>query len=113
MQVCNNGFWAIGQIATLVPQQVGPHLVEVVDILSKILNSDIFNILRVKNENLLKHFAKTVSITLGRLASVDPKKIAYSLPKVIKPWCKALCYISDSEEKVQAYQGLCEMIYQN
>jgi transportin-1 len=77
------------------------------------LNVDIINQLSQKDEQLLKHFAKTVSITLGRLCFMDPQNAAYCLPKVIKPWCIALRYIDGSDEKVQAYKGLCAMIPYN
>ena len=78
--------------------------------LAEILNTDILVLLSKKNELLLQHFAKTVSITLGRLASLDPEKASLCLPHVIKPWCLSLRYISGSDEKVQAFQGLCQMI---
>jgi len=59
------------------------------------------------------HFSKSISITLGRLGMIDPAATAYCLPKIIKPWCIALRYISGSEEKVQAFKGLCAMIPYN
>ncbi len=59
---------------------------------------------------MLKHFAKTLSISLGRLGKVDPQSSAYCLPRIIKPWCLALRYISGSDEKAQAFRGLCSMI---
>lgn len=49
---------------------------------------------------MLKHFSKTISITLGRLAGIDPEATAYCLPRIIKQWCIALRYISGSEEKI-------------
>jgi hypothetical protein len=39
--------------------------------------------------------------------------MAYCLPKIIKPWCLALRYIDKSQEKVQAFEGLCAMIPYN
>ena len=71
--------------------------------MSDILNTDILNILCKKNEPMLRHFSKTVSITLGRLASLDPEQCSLCLPLVIRPWCIALRYISGSDEKVQAF----------
>ena len=35
------------------------------------------------------------------------------MPRIIKPWCLALRYISGSEEKSQAFAGLCAMIPYN
>jgi hypothetical protein len=78
--------------------------------LAEILDTDIIQQLSEKNEEMLNHFSKTVAITLGRLGQIDPKNAANSLPKIIKPWCLALRYISVSDEKVQAFKGLCSMI---
>ncbi len=35
------------------------------------------------------------------------------MPRIIKPWCLALRYISVSDEKIQAFKGLCSMIPYN
>ncbi len=59
---------------------------------------------------MLKHFAKTLSITLGRLGRLDPESSAFCLPRIIKPWCISLRYIRGREEKAQAFRGLCSMI---
>jgi hypothetical protein len=58
----------------------------------------------------VKHFAKTLCITLGRLALVGPYDSAFCLPRIIKPLCISLRYISVSEEKSQAFRGICGMI---
>jgi hypothetical protein len=58
----------------------------------------------------VKHFAKTLCITLGRLALVAPYDSAFCLPRIIRPWCISLRYISVSEEKSQAFRGICGMI---
>ena len=99
MQVCNNGIWAIGEIAINCPEQVRPHLKELMKSFSSILSVDIFKVLQA-NQKLLYHLGRTVAITLGRLASMDPEGCAFCLPSIIKPWCIALRYISGTEEKV-------------
>jgi hypothetical protein len=99
MQVCNNGCWALGELAIKVPHQVKPYVKELIESLEKILNSDILTILSKRNDAMLKHFSKSVSITLGRIALVDPVESSKCLPKVIKPWCLALRYINDCDEK--------------
>ena len=111
--VCNNGCWLIGEIANKVPEQVKEHLTDIINILGDILGTDIIQQLSVQNEQTLRHFAKTISITLGRLGQIDPQQAAHCLPKIIKQWCLALRYISVSEEKVQAFRGLCAMIPYN
>jgi transportin-1 len=113
MQVCNNGCWAIGEISIRVPSLIKPYLRELIDSMAENLNTDAFTKLYKQNEQMFKHFAKTVSITLGRLATIDPQTSAYCLPKIIKPWCISLRYISGSDEKVQAFKGLCSMIPYN
>lgn len=79
-----------------------PRLVEIINTLSELLNTDVLNYLKpdeeefVSEDHIIKHFAKTISITLGRLGKVDPEQSAYCLPRIIKPWCLALRYISGS-----------------
>ena len=73
MLVCNNACWAMGEIALKVPEKVKLSLIEVINTLADILNSDILNQLLNKSENeIFRHFAKTISITLGRLGRIDP-----------------------------------------
>ena len=96
------------------PEQVKPILNDIINTLAELLNTDVITQLSNKHdEKLLSHFSKTISITLGRLGRVDPQSSAYCLPKIIKPWCLALRYISGSEEKGQAFRGLCSMIPYN
>jgi hypothetical protein len=71
--MCNNACWTIGEIANRAPQQVKPILKEIIDTLCELLNTDILNKIEKKQEDeILTHFAKTISITLGRLGKVDP-----------------------------------------
>ena len=72
MQVCNNSCWVIGEIARVVPDKVKAHLQELNGSLAEILNSGIFELVKEKNEQMLEHFTKTISITLGRLGAIDP-----------------------------------------
>ena len=39
--VCNNGCWAIGEIALALPEQVRKFMIEIINILADILNKDI------------------------------------------------------------------------
>jgi hypothetical protein len=41
---------------------------------------------------------------------IDPPRLAFVLPQIIKPWCLALRYIQSSDEKIQAFHGLCSMV---
>ena len=71
--VCNNACWAIGEIAICAPEQVIQSFVVIINTLADLLNSDIINQLTTEKENeMVKHFAKTISITLGRLGKMDP-----------------------------------------
>ena len=46
-------------------------LTDIINTLAELLNSDILNSIKDDNQ-MLKHFAKTISITLGRLGKLDP-----------------------------------------
>jgi len=39
--VCNNGCWAIGEIALALPDQVRKYMIDIINILADILNKDI------------------------------------------------------------------------
>jgi len=55
------------------PEQVKLSLKELIITLADILNTDILNQIKTNNEDqMVKHFAKTISITLGRLGRLDP-----------------------------------------
>lgn len=70
--VCNNASWTIGELAIKMPEFVKPFLIEIMNSLAEILNTDIITQLSQRNELFLQHFAKTVSITMGRLGKLDP-----------------------------------------
>ena len=101
--VCNNACWAIGEIARKIPEQAQSHLVDIINGFTLILSVEKLEQLSQKNKELLGHFSKTVAITLGRLCQIDPRQLAFCLPKIIKPWCIALRYIPNSDEKIQAF----------
>ena len=69
--VCNNACWAIGDIAGRVPEQIKPLLTDIINTLGDILNTEIISLISLKNDQLYKHFAKTISITLGKLGLID------------------------------------------
>lgn len=108
--VCNNSAWTIGEIARRVPEQARQYLNEIVESFAEILSVGVLEELSEKNKDLMAHFSKTVAITLGRLCLIDPQALSFCLPRIIKPWCIALRYISGSVEKAQAFRGLCSMI---
>lgn len=72
-----------------------------------LLNTEIFTSLNKKNDPLLAHFAKTVAITLSKIGNTHPKLASNYLPLIIKPWCVALRYLNNKEEKELAFKGLC------
>lgn len=111
--VCNNSCWVLGELAQINPEGMKKYSLDIIDTLSHILNRDLISFLQEKNEEILKHFAKTISITLGRFGLLKPEEASQYLPKIIKPWCIAVRYISVSEEKIQAFKGLCGMIPYN
>lgn len=71
--ICNNACWVLGDIAMRSPEQIKPIFKDVINSLADLLNSDVLSQLQQKDSNqILKHFAKTISITLGRLGKLDP-----------------------------------------
>lgn len=74
--VCNNSCWALGELAYINPDAMRKHTVEIINTLAEILGQDLISQLSLKNEEVLRHFAKTISITLGRLGQLDPEEAA-------------------------------------
>eukprot|EP00347_Sterkiella_histriomuscorum_P015989 403354925 len=108
--VCNNSCWALGELTQNHKETMKRYSTSIIQTLSDILNQDLLTQLSLKNEEILKHFSKTISITLGRLGLLNPEEASQYLPSIIKPWCVALRYMNASDEKVQAFKGLCGMI---
>jgi hypothetical protein len=100
IEVCNNGCWLIGEIANKLPEKVRPHLDEFMKIMTSILNTEIMLQLQKKNDQMMRHYSKTVAISVGRIGIIDPTISSKYLTQIIKPWCIALRYISGSEEKI-------------
>ena len=94
-------------MADALPHQVKPHLKQIIDIISKKLDTDKYSLFYKTYTKMYSHLSKSLSITLGKLVQLDPESSSYCLPKIIKPWCIALRYLDSSEEKEQAFRGLC------
>jgi hypothetical protein len=107
VDICNNACILLGEFAHKLPLAVKSHVSELFDVLGEILNSEAYVTFQKKNEMLIKRFAVTIAFTLGRLGMVDPILASTYLPKIIRPWCVSLRYISNSDEKRQAFAGLC------
>ena len=78
--------------------------------LAAILERGVLEKLSEQGEDTITHFARSVAITLGRVCVIDPQRLSYCLPRIIRPWCLALRYIESGTEKTEAFKGLCAMI---
>jgi transportin-1 len=111
--IYNNACCTIGEISGRIPQQVHPYAIEIVECFAQILGVGVLESLSEEHKEFREHFSKSVAISLGRVCLIDPQMLSSCLPKVIKPWCVALRYIQGSDEKAQAFRGLCAMIPYN
>lgn len=70
----------------------------------------------LSSKKLNKSLAQNIAITLGRLGLINPEGVAKHLDKIAKQWCVSLRYLkgdASSDEKFQAYKGLCYTIGRN
>lgn len=104
--VSNNASWSIGEICVKVgPDFMAPYLESIVPALISVL---------LRQQNQPQHMVmQNICITLGRLGVVCGPQMGKSLPDFIRIWCLVMRYTKLDHEKVNAFQGLCNMIKAN
>mmetsp|Transcript_83804 Transcript_83804/g.233748 ORF Transcript_83804/g.233748 Transcript_83804/m.233748 type:complete len:908 (-) Transcript_83804:117-2840(-) len=103
--VSNNASWAIGEICVKVgPDFMAPYLEQVVQPMAAILA-------RAPSQQPL--LLSNVSITLGRLGVVCGPQIAKAFGDFARPWCIIMRTTRLDLEKINAFQGLCNLIKAN
>lgn len=102
--VSNNASWAIGEICIKIgPELMAPYLDMVVLPLAGIL-------VRGQGQQLL---LSNVSITLGRLGMVCGPQMGKAFEEFAQRWCVVMKAARYDLEKINAFQGLCNMIKAN
>jgi len=103
VSVCNNSCWSIGLLALTYKENVRLYV--------KSIMAKITNILKAPKMN--KSLAQNIAICIGRIAFVIPEEVSGSLDIFIKQFCVSMKLVTDSEEKQQAFSGLCSAILYN
>lgn len=104
--VSNNSSWAIGEICVKVgAEYMAPYLDDIIQSLVGVLQRQ-----QGRGHQLLQ---QNVCITLGRLGMVSPQHMGKQLPAFVSMWCLAMGPARLDLEKVNAFQGLCQMIKAN
>ena len=101
--VCSNASWAIGEIAMRAREKMQPFAPVIATKLSGIICSASANSALLEN----------VSISMARLAIVCPAQVSPLLPAFAAPFLTALRVVSDPKERVNAFQGLMELLKVN
>jgi len=104
--VSNNASWAIGEVCVKVgPDYMAPHLESVVPALVSVL---------LRQQGQPHHMVmQNICITLGRLGMVCGQQMGKTLPDFLRIWCLVMRYTRLDHEKINAFQGLCNMIKAN
>ncbi|GAM23333.1 hypothetical protein SAMD00019534_065080 [Acytostelium subglobosum LB1] len=101
--VCNNACWALGEISVRLPQEIKPH---VKDILAKLIPI-------MQNVKLNRNILENTAITLGRMGLVSADVCAPRIEEFIQCWCMAIRAKIDDQEKDSAFRGMWVIISNN
>jgi len=103
--VSNNASWAIGEVCVKVgPDFMGPYLEKIVQPLVLVLQR------QPPGQQLL---VQNVCITLGRLGLVCGHMMGKDFSDFARTWCVVMRNTRLDTEKINAFQGLCNMIKAN
>lgn len=103
VSVCNNATWALGEISMKLGHNIVQYIKPIVERL-------FYVITETTNQRAL---LENTAITVCRLAYSCPQEMAVYLNLFLRPCCRILRNIKDSEIKDEAFRGLCQMIARN
>lgn len=101
--ICNNASWALSLLALKHSNKISIYVEPIVHRVKIILSANRLN----------KSLAQNLSILLGRLCLAYPKKMSRHLDSFLKQFCLSLRFTNDSNEKQEAFTGLCNSVIQN
>lgn len=105
--VSNNAAWAIGEVCVKVgPDFMASYLDDVVP--------SLIGVLSRQTEPQQRHLLyQNVCITLGRLGLVCGPQMGKCFDKFVQVWCLLMKGTRLDHEKINAFQGLCNMVKAN
>ncbi|CAK0887716.1 unnamed protein product [Prorocentrum cordatum] len=107
--VSNNAAWAIGEVCVRVgPEFMAPFLDDLMPALASVLTRQ--GMQYGQKQQLL---TQNVCITIGRLGVVCGPQIAKGFGSFAQRWCLIMKHARLDHEKVNAFQGLCNMLRAN
>lgn len=101
--ICNNASWALSLLALKHSNKISNYVEPIVVRVKVILSANRLN----------KSLAQNLSILLGRLCLAYPKRMSRHLDSFLKQFCLSLRFTNDSNEKQEAFTGLCNSVIQN
>mmetsp|Transcript_23541 Transcript_23541/g.42101 ORF Transcript_23541/g.42101 Transcript_23541/m.42101 type:complete len:912 (+) Transcript_23541:138-2873(+) len=106
--VSNNAAWAIGEICIKAgPDFMSNYLEDVVGSLVSALHR------QQQNGQRPQLLMQNVCITIGRLGTVCGPQMGKLFPEFAKVWCMVMKDVRLDGEKINAFQGLCNMVKAN
>jgi len=107
--VSNNASWAIGEICVKVgPDFMAPYLEEAAGSLIGVIVRD-----HQPHQPAPHLLIQNCCITLGRLGMVCGQQMGKAFPSFAKQWCTVMKTVRLDIEKVNAFQGLCNLVKAN
>ena len=104
ISICNNAIWTIILILEYYPEESFKYIDSIYIQLEQILNiSNIYNM----------QIGQNISICIGRLSLINPKKMSNKLKNFFHFFCKSLIKINNSDEKYYSFLGICKCILYN
>ena len=104
ISICNNAIWTIILILEYYPEDSFKYIDTIYTQLEQILNiSNLYNM----------QIGQNISICIGRLSFINPKKMSNKLKNFFHFFCKSLIKINNSDEKYYSFLGICKCILYN
>lgn len=100
---CNNAIWSLGQLVKRFGRETASLMPRCLPRLVDILNE----------KDMKRTLYQNVAITLGLIGSAFAETMATGSSSILGKWCLACGRVTNQEEKVDAYSGLCKVIIAN
>ena len=106
VDACNNAVWSLGVVSKVCSEQdVAQFALVALERLLPLLTAPVAALPRTLVQN--------AAACLGRICKTTPGTLAPHAQLFLGGWCAALRGLRDGEEKVDAYEGLCQIIRAN
>jgi len=104
VSVCNNASWTVGELCVrITPQELDPYIAPIMHKLITLMNKKTLN----------QQLRDNIAITLGRISTAAPQKVAVLLKEFFAPWGNVIRGMRRDLTRESAIKGFCQIIQAN